>query len=124
MSDPVDSGIVACSACGEPWPDVFCVDCCRKQTPEGPPLKRLRKFGFKLTYIQRQQMKSSARISGTIPTKSYPDRGVIQVSALFVACDGKTYIHHDKIASGGSSLGWSESYPQNVADQATAREKP
>jgi hypothetical protein len=101
----------ACSVCGKPWNDLLCLDCCRKQKPAGPPLKRLRRYGFKVAYHQRQEMRLAAQISGAIPTECDPERRAIKVSNTFVACNGRTYIRHEWIYPGGSSTSWGEDYP-------------
>jgi hypothetical protein len=76
----------------------------------GPPLKRLRRYGFKVGYYQRQQMRQAAQVCGAIPTECDPEREQIKVSHLFVARDGKTYVGHEWISAGGSSYSWSEPY--------------
>lgn len=102
-----------CAVCGTPTSDKLCLKCCQKALPVGPPLKRLRRFGFKVTYRQRQCMGVAKEITGAIPTEADADRCAIKMSHLFVACDGNTYIGHEWIWSGGSSFSWSESYPPN-----------
>jgi hypothetical protein len=102
-----------CSKCGTEWKGLLCLDCARKETPAGPPLKRLRRYGFKVSYHMRQCLRQAAQVTGAIPTECDTEDETIKVSHLFVACDGKTYIGHEWITQGGSSYSWSESYPQN-----------
>ena len=97
--------------------DKYCIDCCRKATPEGTPLKRLRRYGFRITYAQRQIMNLGRDICGAIPTEVDDGYCTIKMSNLYVACDGKTYIGHQWITQGGSSYSWSESYPPNNQPQ-------
>lgn len=101
----------SCSKCGTDSHDTLCLGCARKSTPVGPPLKRLRRYGFKINYRMRQWMRMAYKISGSIPTECDKSTGSIKVSHLFVACDGKTYIGHEWIFQ-GSSYSWSEPYPE------------
>ncbi len=112
-----------CSKCGTEWKGLLCLDCARKETPAGPPLTRLRRYGFKVGYYQRQAMRQAAEVCGAIPTECDAEDETIKVSHLFVACDGKTYIGHEWITQGGSSYSWSESYPQNTGDDLRAQRK-
>ena len=110
-----------CSKCGTEWKGLLCLDCARKETPAGPLLKRLRRYGFKVSYHMRQCLRQAAQVTGAIPTECDAEDETIKVSHLFVACDGKTYIGHEWITQGGSSYSWSESYPQNNPDVATRK---
>ena len=105
-----------CASCGKAIRDgdKFCLACCGQQTPEGPPLKRCRKYGFRVTYCQRQEMNLAREITGAIPTDAEASSCGIKMSHLFVACDGKTYIRHEWIERGGSSFSWSEPYVSNA----------
>ena len=102
-----------CKLCGQQTSDVYCLKCCGKITPKGPPLKRLRRYGFKLSYSQKQDMKMLKEINGAIPTEADQARETIKVSHLYVACDGNTYIRHCWIGK-GSSFSWSEGYPERL----------
>lgn len=102
-----------CAMCGTPTSDKLCLTCCRKVKPVGPPLKRLRRYGFRVTYRLRQVMNCARDITGSIPTEAEPETGSIKVSYLYVACDGNTYVGHEWISPGGSSYSWSEPYPPN-----------
>ncbi len=104
-----------CSKCGCEWSDLLCLDCCKKETPVGPPLKRCRRYGFKVGYHQRKEMRLATSISGKIPTEADPERRAVKMSARYVACDGKTYISHEWIYFLGSSYSWSEPYPAKAA---------
>jgi len=94
--------------------DKFCLACCGKQSPDGPTLKRLRKYGFRVTYRQRQEMNLAREVVGAIPTEVDVASCGIKMSHLFVACDGKTYIGHEWIECGGNSHSWSELYVQKL----------
>lgn len=106
-----------CSKCGTPWQDLLCLDCCRKEEPVGPPLTRLRRYGFKIAYHQRREMQLAAKISGAIPTDCDPVTRAVKMSHRYVACDGKTYVTHEWIYPLGSSCSWGESYPPNIRSQ-------
>ncbi len=103
-----------CSKCGTPWQGLLCLDCCKKETPAGPPLTRLRRYGFKIAYHQRREMQLAAKISGAIPTDCDPVTRAVKMSHRYVACDGKTYVTHEWIYPLGSSCSWGESYPPNA----------
>lgn len=102
-----------CSKCGTEWKGLLCLDCARKETPAGPPLTRLRRYGFKIAYHQRREMQLAAKISGAIPTDCDPVTRAVKMSHRYVACDGKTYVTHEWIYPLGSSCSWGESYPPN-----------
>ena len=104
----------SCEMCGQPAHDKLCLTCCRKVKPAGPALKRLRRFGVRVTYRQRECMRMAREITGAIPTEADAADSIIKMSHLYVAVDGKTYVGHEWICSGGSSYSWSESYPPNV----------
>lgn len=105
-----------CAGCGTPVRDKLCLSCCSKATPEGPPLKRLRRFGFKVTYAQRQCMNLARDVSKAIPTEVDVESESIKMSHLYVACDGKTYIGHEWIShNAGFCYSWSESYTPNTS---------
>jgi hypothetical protein len=111
-----------CDECGKSIrdDDKFCLACCGNQTPEGPPLKRCRKYGFRVTYSQRHEMNLAREITGAIPTDAEASSGGIKMSHLYVACNGKTYIRHEWIERGGSSCSWSEPYvPNSVIDRTS-----
>ena len=108
-----------CEKCGTAWQGRFCFDCAKAAIPGGPPLQRLRRFGFKVPYRQRVQMRQSQEISGAIPTECDESQS-IKMSHRFVACDGMTYIGHEWISPGGSGLSWSEAYPSKK-EQAAGR---
>jgi hypothetical protein len=102
---------MSCERCGVATiSDKFCLRCCEKATPAGPPLKRLRRYGFKVSYRQRQCMNLSREITGAIPTECDQETRQIKMSHLYVAVDGCTYVGHEWITSGGSSYSWSELY--------------
>lgn len=88
----------------------MCIECAKKEIPVGPPLKRLRRYGFKVSYRMRQEMRLNAEIFGSIPTECEPEDESICMSHLFVACDGETYRGYAWITQGGSSLSGSEAY--------------
>lgn len=111
--------------CGTPISveDKLCLKCCREKAPTGPPLKRCRRYGFKVTYRQRQEMNLARDITGAIPTEvDTPSRGV-KVSHLFVAVDGKTYIGHEWIESGGGSYSWTERYRKDSQQVSAASQE-
>jgi hypothetical protein len=115
-TDPAVASAASCSACRDcgtavKAEHVLCMDCCRKAAPEGPPLKRIRKYGFEPTSMHHRDLKLS-RSFGAIPIKSYPKMRMVLMARLYVACDGKTYIDYERCAD-GCSLSWSEPYPQN-----------
>ena len=105
-----------CAVCGKAIRegDKFCLSCCDKQTPEGPALERLRRYGFAIPYSQRQEMNLARDISGAIPTAVDADSHCIKMSHLYVACDGKTYIGHEWITPNGSSYSWDKPYVPNA----------
>lgn len=124
MSVPSNCLLGVCSMCGTPVHDVLCFSCTLKASPQGPPLKRIRRFGFKPTYAQRQCMNLSRDVCKAIPTEVHPESGSVKMSHLFVACDGKTYVGHEWISrNGGLCFSWSESHPHNnaVSGQEPAR---
>ena len=107
------TGSTFCVDCGIPWQGMLCTNCCRKRKPEGPPLKRLRRYGFPVSRWMRACLRVAAQVNGAFPTECDPESHEIKVSHLFVACNGKTYIGHEWITQGGSTHSWSESYPSN-----------
>ena len=114
------AGSAKCADCGT---DVrgyekFCLRCCGKQIPSGAPLKRCRKYGFKVTYAQRQMMKLEMEVCGAIPVDADESRHAVKMGHLYVACNGKTYAGYTWIFQCGSNLGWSESYPPNEKHEA------
>ena len=109
-------GSAVCSECGKEWQGLLCLYCAQRRKPEGPPLKRLRRYGFAVSYRMRQCLRRAAENSGAIPTECEPETESLKVSHLYVACDGKTYIGHEWISQGGASYSWSEPYPSNIPD--------
>jgi len=109
------AGSAKCSGCGVDVrdDDKFCLQCCRKQIPSGPPLKRCRKYGFKVTYAQRQTMKVEKEVCGAIPVDADESRHAVKMGHLYVACNGKTYVGYTWCFACGSDFGFSESYPPN-----------
>ena len=106
-----------CALCGKHLRDDnrLCLSCCKEVMPDGPPLKRLRRFGFKVTYAQRQCMNIARDVCRAIPTEVDAASQSIKMSHLFVACDGKTYIGHEWIShNAGYCYSWSESYTPNT----------
>jgi hypothetical protein len=114
----VSPGSAVCSMCGTPWQGLLCLDCCAKKRPAGPPLKRLRRYGFQIAYHQRREMRLASQISGAIPTDCDPVTRAVKMSHRYVACDGKTYVTHEWIYPLGSSVSSGEPYPPNRRGKA------
>lgn len=103
--------IKTCAKCAKPSTTFLCLECCNLAVPGGPPLIRLRRFGFNIPYYQRKEMRLAAQVSGAIPIEVDTEDRSVLMAHRFVACDGKTYIGYEWITQSGSSYSYSEAYP-------------